>query len=236
MPKTLNRRDYGKGTLYWGGELSHISENELYPSYQSTVGLLKQMNIPADFLAVNNAIRFGHRRTPDKDLYFIANRSPETQQTTCTFRASGGPEIWSGVDGSARKLTQYKTVDGLTKIELEFVPYESYFVVFDRNTAVKNKVEQGPANFPAYTPLRVVEGPWDVSFDPKWDGPEHIIFDDLTDWTKHDFNGIKYYSGIASYKKTFDIEDLDDKKYYIDLGVVNDIARVTLNGKDVGVA
>lgn len=47
--------------------------------------------------------------------------------------------------------------------------------------------------------------------------------------------GIKYYSGIATYKKTFDFEYLEDKKYYIDLGVVNDIARVKLNGKDIGV-
>ena len=28
---------------------------------------------------------------------------------------------------------------------------------------------------------------------------------------------------------------MEDKKYYIDLGVVNDIARVKLNGKDIGV-
>ena len=47
--------------------------------------------------------------------------------------------------------------------------------------------------------------------------------------------GIKYYSGIGTYKKTFTIENLEDKKYYIELGVVNDIARVRLNGKDVGV-
>ena len=47
--------------------------------------------------------------------------------------------------------------------------------------------------------------------------------------------GIKYYSGIATYKKTINIENLEDKTYFIDLGVVNDIARVTLNGKDLGV-
>jgi hypothetical protein len=46
---------------------------------------------------------------------------------------------------------------------------------------------------------------------------------------------IKYYSGIASYQKTFQTDNLEDIKYYIDLGVVNDIARVKLNGKDLGV-
>jgi len=55
------------------------------------------------------------------------------------------------------------------------------------------------------------------------------------DWTAHEMRGIKYYSGIASYKKTFNIEKLENKAYYIDLGVVHDIARVKLNGKDIGV-
>ena len=47
--------------------------------------------------------------------------------------------------------------------------------------------------------------------------------------------GIKYYSGIATYKKTFSIDEIGERKYYINLGVVNDIARVKLNGTDVGV-
>jgi hypothetical protein len=47
--------------------------------------------------------------------------------------------------------------------------------------------------------------------------------------------GIKYYSGIAAYKKTIQIDELEDKRYFIDLGVVNDMARVKLNGKDMGV-
>ena len=49
--------------------------------------------------------------------------------------------------------------------------------------------------------------------------------------------GIKYYSGIATYTKEFDATDINRKKskLYLDLGAVNDIARVKLNGKDLGV-
>lgn len=50
---------------------------------------------------------------------------------------------------------------------------------------------------------------------------------------------IKYYSGTAVYHKTFDLspEDLADNKtpLYLDLGKVSNLARVTLNGKDLGV-
>lgn len=40
--------------------------------------------------------------------------------------------------------------------------------------------------------------------------------------------------GIATCKKTIEIDKLADKLYFIDLGVVNDIARVKFNGKEMG--
>jgi hypothetical protein len=68
-------------------------------------------------------------------------------------------------------------------------------------------------------------------------GPEEIEFQQLQDWSKHEMRGIKYYSGIANYKKSFSFTNSFNKntKYYLDLGVVNDIARVKLNGKELGV-
>ena len=231
-PDELNEISYGEGTIYWGGNLS---SDELYPSFKSTVEVLSGLNIPADFYSDNNTIRFGHRRTADKDIYFIANRTGESQKTSCTFRASGEPELWSGVDGSSRKLGQYRTIDGNTNIDLEFVPYESHFVVFKRNKAVINEIKEGESNFPTFNTLQTLEGDWDVAFDPKFGGPEEIRFHELQDWTLHEKRGVKYYSGIATYRKTFHLEKLEEKEYYIDLGIVNDIARVKLNGKDLGV-
>jgi hypothetical protein len=139
------------------------------------------------------------------------------------------------VDGSSRKLEQYRTIDGKTSIDLEFVPYESYFVVFNRNKVVSNEIKEGKANFPTYAKVLSLEGAWDVAFDPKFGGPEEIRFEELEDWTRHEMRGVKYYSGIATYRKTFYLDKLEEKEYSIDLGVVNDIARIKLNGKDIGV-
>ena len=41
--------------------------------------------------------------------------------------------------------------------------------------------------------------PWTVNFDPKWGGPEKVVFDQLMDWTNRPEPGIKYYSGTAIY-------------------------------------
>lgn len=232
----INRNLSDFGWILWVRDVSvAYSDSSLYPTYSSTIKLFNKSNIRENFKSDNNTIRFGHRRTADKDIYFIANRTNEAQNTACTFRASGEPELWSGVDGNAKKLGQYCTVNGNTTIDLEFVPYESYFVVFNRNKAVKNKDKNGEPNFAVLNTVQTIEGPWDVAFDPKWGGPKKIQFEELQDWTQHEMRGIKYYSGIATYKKTFDIDKLEDKKYFIDLGVVDDMARVRLNGKDMGV-
>jgi hypothetical protein len=64
-------------------------------------------------------------------------------------------------------------------------------------------------------------------------------FNELVDWTLRPEDGIKYYSGSAAYFKEFelpkDMSLLKTKKLYLDLGQVNQMARVKLNGKDLGV-
>jgi hypothetical protein len=235
--QTLDQKSelkYGAGSIYWGGELHNLSTDELYPSYSNTIKILSDLNVQEDFSSDNNSIRFGHRKTPEMDIYFISNRTADFQKSVCTFRAVGKPELWMGTTGETRKITNYSVKNGLTTIPLEFFPYESFFITF---SAIDQKVDANPDtnNFPAFTEVKTIQGAWDVSFNPKFGGPEHIIFEQLQDWTKHDTRGIKYYSGIATYKKTIEIDELSDKSYYIDLGEVNDIARVKLNGEDIGV-
>jgi hypothetical protein len=234
-PNSLQSRAFGEGTIFWGGELSNGDNEVLYPSYKNTCQILANLGVHADFTSENNTIRFGHRRTTNRDIYFVANRTSQNQKTACTFRASGEPEIWAGVDGTIRKVRQYETINGVTTIPLQFDPYQSYFVVFNRDKPVQNEFENGSANFPSFRTMITLEGPWQVDFDPKWGGPESIQFDNLQDWAKHEMRGIKYYSGIATYHKTFTLDRLEDHRYVINLGQVHDMARVKLNGKDLGV-
>ncbi|MEP6748934.1 MAG: glycosylhydrolase-like jelly roll fold domain-containing protein [Bacteroidota bacterium] len=65
-----------------------------------------------------------------------------------------------------------------------------------------------------------------------------IKLSSLRDWTKNDNPGIKYFSGTATYIKTFDLKATGiagTKNNYLDLGKVNCIAKVKLNNKDTGV-
>ena len=232
--KTSNRK-YGEGTIYWGDNLSNLTLDELYPTYKSTVELLSQLKIKADFTSDNNTIRFGHRKTEEKEIYFVANRTDAFQTIDCTFRSEGEPELWMSTTGETRKIPNYSVKNGLTTIPLEFFPYESFFVTFSGENQGEVTTKKGANNFPTIREFKTIEGSWNVSFDSIFGGPANIQFEKLQDWTKHEMRGIKYYSGIATYKKTITIDKLEYKTYYIDLGVVNDIARVKLNGKDMGV-
>jgi hypothetical protein len=237
VPGTESDRTYGNGTIYWGGALSESAPGTLYPHYDHIAGILDELGIPEDFNSGNNNIRFGHRRTADRDIYFIANRTGTRQETECIFRAEGIPELWIGATGETRKITDYRTEDGITTIPMEFFPYESFFITFSGNKGRDSGPGKGKGNFPSSETLQTLEGSWDVSFDPRWGGPEQAAFEALTDWTEHEERGIRYYSGIAAYSKAFTLDKtLDEgKSYFIDLGMVHDMARVKLNGKDIGV-
>ncbi len=81
-----------------------------------------------------------------------------------------------------------------------------------------------------------ITGPWEVSFNPKWGAPKKVSFDSLDDWTTRDEKGIKFYSGKATYRKTFEVSAASlrkDSTVILDLGQVCDLAAVRVNGREV---
>ena len=228
------RRAYGRGSLYWNVDPSA----QLYPNYDSTAAVLKKMGVREDFTATG-PLRYGHRRTSEREIYFVSNKSCKPLQADCTFRAAAGrPELWDPVNGRKRTLPQHKSVNGLTTIPMAFAPRESFFVVFPRGgSAKRDKSIAGGVNFPKANTVSTLKGPWGVSFDPKLGGPKKVTFDALEDWTRRKEEGIKYYSGIATYRKIFSqpARLAGCSRVYLDLGTVHEMARVRLNGTDLGV-
>ena len=233
-PAEITKRPYGQGAIHWGGALSPANKPPLFPAYDLTAAVLKSMGVVEDFTATG-PVRYGHRRTADRDIYFVSNRTGAPIKADCRFRvAKGNPELWNPVTGERRALPQFERQDGTTTIPMEFDAFQSFFVVFSKGEV--SALANGK-NFPEVVPVQEISGAWEVSFDPKWGGPENVTFDLLQDWTQRPETGIKYYSGIATYRKTFPVSALPSpvSKIYLDLGVVHDMARVKLNGKDLGV-
>ena len=234
-PEEITIQNYGKGKIYWGGDLSHSSDNELYPGYEAVASILKEMGVAEDFKSSNGKIRYTHKKLKDGDIYFIANRTSDTFQTNCNFRVTEGSiELWDPLTGEIREISQYKREKNHTIVPINFNAFQSYFIVFDKNR--KTPQSKSNSNFDKLVPLQQIEGEWNVSFDPSWGGPEEAVFPSLSDWSKNEDEGIKYYSGTAIYRKKFNFNsNLNERKFYLHLGEVKNIARVKLNGKDLGV-
>jgi len=86
-------------------------------------------------------------------------------------------------------------------------------------------------------PVRV-DGAWDISFQSGRGAPEKAVFEKLISWPDHADRGIKYFSGTAAYRKCLDIPPAllgQGRELYLDLGQVQVIAEVKLNGRNLGI-
>lgn len=90
-----------------------------------------------------------------------------------------------------------------------------------------------PAGRPA---PQEVTGAWQVEFSPEWGGPKSITFDRLIPWNEHTDEGIKYYSGTATYRKTLNLTRQQiGGPVRLQLGKVGHVAEIRLNGKPLGI-
>lgn len=78
---------------------------------------------------------------------------------------------------------------------------------------------------------------WDLHCPKNW-GPTDVSLDQLISWTQHENPELKYFSGTAVYKKQIKVPAdrfAADQSIRLDLGDVQLIAEVIVNGKNRGV-
>jgi hypothetical protein len=91
----------------------------------------------------------------------------------------------------------------------------------------------------AQTPAPLtLEGPWQVAFPEGWGAPRTATFHQLQSWTESDDEGIRFFSGIATYRKSFPLPEslAQRKRLFLELGDLREIAAVTLNDQRLGLA
>jgi hypothetical protein len=211
---------YGKGKVVWG-----LPPGEVLKS----IGISRDTEFTKTL--TSNTV-WTHRRTPEAEIYFVANRSDRPQNIEGRFRVEGKEaEIWHP-DTGATEPASYEIADGLTTVPLHLDQRESVFVVFrhaatgtSRKVPEKNDAVVGE-----------VSGPWDVAFQPNLGAPATIHLDKLESWADNADPGVKYFSGTGTYTKHVQASPEWFKpgaKVILDLGTVRDLAQVVVNGKEV---
>lgn len=237
QPEKLQSFQFGKGTIWWGGISQPIDSTRPYPSYDVTAALLKKIKIPEDFTS-DGPVRYAHRSADGLEVYFVSNRTNENVHAECRFRvAEGSPELWDPLTGETRLLGKFSREGNSTSIPLQFVPHQSFFIVFNKNSVPTGSPKGSAKNFSEKRELVALDGPWKVYFDPSCGGPGEVRFNVPEDWTKRPEEGIRYYSGTAVYSKTFRVsgEMVSGKRpLFLDIGKVYCMAKVNLNGREMG--
>lgn len=191
---------------------------------------LSAFNIDKD-VVVNDDVLWTHRRLDGMEIYFLTNQSGREIRINPSFRVEGlEPQLWDGVTGEIRALTDYTVMDGRTSIPLKMEADRSWFVVFTNQSIDASNV----ANTPSYEVVQTLESPWKIDFENQKIAPEEMNLADLVDWSNSENDLLKYYSGTANYTTTFQYQESVAKDIFIDLGQVGVMATVTLNGKNVG--
>lgn len=220
---SVKERTFGQGRVVWG-----ITAREI----------LGRAGVQPDFRHDGGSETFLdwiHRSDATREIYFVVNRRNHAESRTGTFRVTGRqPEIFDPVTGTVREARSFAQSAGCTSLPLEFAPFGSVFVIFEEKIA-ETRAGAARTNSDALTVATRITGPWKVAFDPKWGGPAAVEFSELVDWTERPEEGIKYYSGTATYSKTFHSDRHRGQRVFLDLGDVKALAQVRLNGKNLGI-
>ena len=201
------------------------------------LGLMKDFGVSTENGGKAASVAWNHRTDNGKDIYFVANQEDAQRTLNLSFRMKGRtPKIYDPVANTTTSCKQWKDEDGRISLNYQFAPNQSLFVLFSEGENTTQK--DSGINWVETTPVQSIDGSWQVHFDPTLGGPkEPVTFSSLTDWSKNKVDGIRYYSGTATYTKSFDWnkEMKDGQAVWLELGTVDNLAEVKLNGDSCGV-
>ena len=170
-----------------------------------------------------------HRRTDGADWYFVCAPKGKDFKGTLDFRTAGKAELWDPVTGSITPVER-KNIDGRTLVTLDLPHSGSCFIVFKPgNTDAVSSI--AAKAIPATNIL--LTNPWTLSFPSGWGAPASLYITKLQAWKDLDITAeAKAFSGTVAYATTFELDEITSgKTYTLDLGLVEMIAEVSLNGR-----
>ena len=177
-------------------------------------------------------IVYNHRTMKNADVYFISNQSGSRIAEPVSFRVAGRvPELWQAVTGERREAPVWQTQGNRTEVMLTLEPLESVFVVFAKPAGRSPRAT-------ATETVRELACDWTLSFesDPLHRGPaKPLAMSALADLTRNADPAVKYYSGTVTYRTKFNAaKPAKGERVTLSFGSVREIARVKVNGRDVG--
>ncbi len=178
---------------------------------------------------VDRGLMFVRRDGGHGRVYFVANRGERPIAGWIPFHLGADVTIFDAMSGRRGRARTRVEGRGVTDVYLEVPPGESLIVAAGPPAEDKAFEFLAPSG-PAIT----VTGPWQLRFvkgGPSLPPPQTI--DALRSWTTLGGDGLKNFSGTATYSVAFPKPTGNAATWQLDLGAVHESARVRLNGHDL---
>ena len=199
--------------------------------------VLKNHSVNPDFTYTtgdSTEMLFVHHTVGDGEFYWVNSRADKMENATLSFRISGKkPEIWHAETG-VKEAASYQIVNGITNVNVTLSPHDAVFIVFHDEATVSDMTYPKKTN----SLLLTLQAPWQVKFQANRGAPAEVTFNQLVSYTDNNNEGIKYFSGAATYLNRFKLtrkQLKNDVRIILNLGEVHNLAEVTVNGRNLGV-
>ena len=217
-----------------------------HPYQQSTFQkVVRDVELP-------EGIAYAHRRDSSYHIYFLSNQTEKVQQFAARFRDSDTVAV---VYHPAENTYRWShDINNKRAVDIKLAPYESVFIIFGTRyncvalTFVKESYGRSVLrDEPIHakdiksasrevSSLATNDSPlWDISFR---ESGVKLQGQQLFDWSQHEDERIRYFSGHVRYTTTWKLKgkQVPKGRAWLSFPNVKDIAHVWINGKDCGIA
>ena len=206
-----------------------LGKGKVYNTSDINLVLMEESLMP-DIMCNDSDLRWLHRQTNESDIYFISTLPDKGFKGIVGFRSKGNVEIWNPLTGDIVSANA-NVNDEYTEVELDIMEGNSCFVV------INNKELSKPyKSYKQTAILDLTNVSWQIDFPSGWGTEGTPIFTNkLLAWRDLPLSDEgKSFSGTAIYDTDITLSKLDNNRYYLNLGKVEFIAKVSVNGEDVG--
>ncbi len=185
-----------------------------------------------ELIDAKNEIAWTHRREGDIDIYFIANQAEKKQLVELVFNQQDRqPWLFDAVTNKYTKAKYGAVKNGKTTLWLSLQPGGSVFVVF---LSTQEKIELRDYHTAGFADVEehLFKNKWQLQFQTE---DKIYTLDSLVSWTTFNDTAVKYYSGTAVYRNTFERSaNALEKTVILTIDSLYNIATIKINGIDCG--
>lgn len=185
------------------------------------------------FRQVNKIPEIWNPETGDVFPVNIYNQKENSTKIPLTFPPYGSYFMVFKNGITAPKYIGIKPLENV----LPRLDYTTNGLIFLDSTELELQLPMGSKKITPLIEKTTLFGNWKLSFPGLSGVSSERIFPKLISWTNAEDDDIRYFSGIATYKKTFEFRKPEiNEIIYLDLGEVAEITEVWINDKPLGIS